>query len=321
MPTYGRIGRLLAVTSCKGGVGKSTVSLELAFRLSARGHRVGLYDADVQGPSLPVQVAVLGGDNETVRLGASGYSAQPLEYQGVKLMSFGWFSRTWGVSDGEVKGMAASLATNLLHTTEWGDLDYLIVDSPPGTGPIPKAIAKKIPLHGALVITTPSRLATVDVVRGIRMLQRLEVPVLAVVENMASYECGSCGTLHHPFGRGHLDEVLSCFATKGNESTSGVKEAPGGAGSGAGVGTGRRVSQPPSFSLPITADIGIASSGVAPFRAAHPASSLEAEFDALASSLELATERAEAVLLPHGLLTHELPHWPTTFAMNELCTE
>ena len=290
MRTYSTVRRLVAVTSCKGGVGKSTISANLAFRLASRGHRVGLFDADVHGPSLPTQIPGL---TDRIALNNGGGSVAPLEYEGVKLMSFGWFARTWGVVDGEVRGNAAPLVASLLHTTEWGELDYLVIDSPPGTGEVPRAIATRIPVHGALVVTTPSRLASVDVVRGIRMLTRLGVPIWAIVENMSTFTCTGCGAEHHPFGRGHLEQVVAAV------------EQPGGC---------------PSIRLPIVADERTDSQGVV---AAN--SHIAPHFEALAAMLEVASScstgaEAEPVTLPHKSIGgfHDMPHWPTVMATNEL---
>ena len=283
--SYGTVRRIIAITSCKGGVGKSTVSANIAFRLAARGHRVGLFDADVQGPSLPTQLPSL--VDTRIKLNNGGWSVEPLSHEGVKLMSFGWFAETWGAGDGEVRGMAAPLATQLCHTTEWGALDYLIIDSPPGTGDVPRAIATRIPLHGAVVVTTPSRLAVVDVVRGVRMLTRLGVRIVSVVENMASFTCDGCGREHYPFGSGHLEEVLQ--------------------GCGDGVA---------SFRLPIVAaDAVPADQGVVSTQ-----STMVDHFDKLVAALEDATLGEEgAVSLPHASLDyHEMPHWPTIVATNEL---
>ena len=289
---YSTIGRLFAVTSCKGGVGKSTVSLELAFTLAARGHSVGLFDADVYGPSLPTQLpAVLGEDD--VALGHDGWSVTPLEHEGVKLMSCGWFARLWSRevrTGGEVRdSYPGRLATKLLHTTAWGHLDYLIIDNPPGTGGVAQAIAANAPLHGAVVVTTPSSLATVDVVRGVRMLQRLRVPVLALVENMASFKCGGCGQIHFPFGQGHVRDVLASI--------------------------GRDESSVLSISLPIVPN---ASAPTTPRAVSDPSSQMAREFHTLAASLEQALlARPTSVSLPHELRLDERPHWPTEIAVAE----
>ena len=186
-------------------------------------------------------------------------------------------------------GNAAPLVTGLLHTTEWGDLDYLIIDSPPGTGDVPTAIATRIPVHGAIVVTTPSRLAIVDVVRGVRMLTRLGVPIVAVVENMAAFTCTGCGTVHYPFGRGHLEQVVASV------------EQPGGC---------------PSVRLPIVNDDRTDGQGVI-----SAESSIAPHFETLAAVLEAASGgAAEPVTLPHKSIGgyHNIPHWPTVMATNEL---
>ena len=187
----GRIGRIVAVTSCKGGVGKSTVSFELAKRLAARGLRVGVFDADVYGPSLPTQVP----DDVSARgvaASADGWTMEPAAHDSLALMSFGWLGRLMGESDdGEVidprgAGTAGEFSVQLLHTTAWGDLDYLVVDTPPGTGEIPRALAARARFSGAVVVTTPSPLAFADVVKGIALFDEVDVPVVGVVENMGS---------------------------------------------------------------------------------------------------------------------------------------
>ena len=173
----GSVGRLIAVTSCKGGVGKSTVSLEIALRLASRGNRVGLFDADVHGPSLPTQLPSVLKDGAQVTLAADGWAVLPLEHKSLKLMSMGWLCRLWSRPADEVRSghPPGRLAAMLLHSTAWGELDYLIVDSPPGTGEIPRALYSKVPLTGAIVVTTPSSLAISDVVRGVGMLDRFNV--------------------------------------------------------------------------------------------------------------------------------------------------
>ena len=256
------------------------MSLELARRLAARGHRVGLFDADLHGPSLPAQLPQLG---PTVELSNGGYSVVPLEHEGVKLQSFGWFSQLW-CRPGEQIRVPARIATALLHTTAWGDLDYLLIDSPPGTGEIPVALATRVPLTGALVVTTPSALATADVVRGVRMLERFGVPVLGVLENMSSFACG-CGQVHHPFGRGHVDEVLAS-----------IRPRPGARADAGDV---------PAFSLPIVPDGATGGGAIAP------------QLDAVAAALEAQPAPAPSALPWAELGFHELPHWPTEMAIAE----
>ena len=300
---FSSIGRIVAVTSCKGGVGKSTVSWQLANRLAARGHRVGLLDADVHGPSLPSQAIT--GDGKGVAPCEDGWSMLPLAHAGLKLMSFGWLRSKsgeliWGPEaevDPRAAGTAGALAVQLLHTTAWGELDYLLIDTPPGTGEVPMALAARANLAGAICVTTPSKLAVADVVRGVAMLQRFEVPVLAVVENMASFRCCSCDELHFPFGRGHLESVLASIEAGGSAAVV------------------------PSFRLPIVPAGGedngrdVCGSSFVDDGIGDTSKALDngfsREFDALALALEsnVALAGKPPVELPQ-LAWHERPHWP-----------
>ena len=329
------IGRLIAVTSCKGGVGKSTVSLELARRLAARGQRVGLFDADVHGPSLPTQLPLA--TEQRVQTARSGYSVLPLEHDGLKLMSFGWFSQLWNLhKDDEIRIGRPMLCVQLLQTTAWGELDYLVVDSPPGTGQVLTALTTRVPLTGALVVTTPSKLAAADVVRGVRMLRRHDVPVLALVENMASFSCGGCGAVHHPFGRGHLEALrrelpdgLPCFS---------LPIVPDGDGDGHGDGTavedGNRVyadgAPPTPLSVAmaeVAACVERATAHTEPVRLhawrhhepSRFAPRTMTTTSALAPNPHLRSRpHFEQVQLPHELRHHELPHWPTEMSIAEI---
>lgn len=327
MVQYSSIRHLIAVTSCKGGVGKSTVSLEVAFRLARRGHRVGLFDADVHGPSLATQLPDAQGGGGWSQLSHGGWAVKPREFDGVKLMSFGWFSRLWSSDGNEVRvsGPPGETMTKLLHTTEWGELDYLIVDSPPGTGDVPRALAKKVPLSGAIVVTTPSKLAVVDVVRGVRMLQRFRVPVLAVVENMSSFRCG-CGEEHYPFGRGHLKEVLASIGQPLSATTlsAGDSDSDGGGGTGSSSS-----SSCPTFRLPIVAGGDGVGGGFGATTSESlgslPDPLLAERLEALIGALEAheLSNRAQTaaaaapISLPHKLEYHELPHWPTELGAAE----
>lgn len=201
-----QIGRIIGVTSCKGGVGKSTVAFELARRLAGRGRRVGIFDADVHGPSLPTQVGL----NARASATSDGWRMAPIESNGMKLMSFGFIGELWDSEadiDPRGAGGAGELAVQLLHTTNWGALDDLIVDTPPGTGEIPRALAARAHYAGCIVVTTPSDLAVADVVRGVSMLRKFEVPILGVVENMATFT-SDCGKVYRPFGAGSVAQVL-----------------------------------------------------------------------------------------------------------------
>lgn len=179
---------VLAVASAKGGVGKSTVAANLACAFASGGLRVGLLDADVYGPSLPILMGA--NDERPAPAGAGRF--RPIERHGVRCMSMGFF-----LDEGSPviwRGpMVAGLVRQFLADCDWGDLDLLVVDLPPGTGDALLTLAQEVRLDGAVVVTTPSEVALADVRRGIAMLQRLEVPILGVVENLAFYVCPECG--------------------------------------------------------------------------------------------------------------------------------
>ena len=188
----GQVGALIAVASCKGGVGKSTVAAALARELAHRGHRVGLLDTDIFGPSIPILF-----DCRDRELQAGpGNTLLPAEVAGLKLMSFGfWLGDAPAVMRGP---MVTNYIQQLLHGVHWGELDYLFLDLPPGTGDIQLTITQAVKLNGAVVVTTPQPLALADVGKGILMFDKVSVPVLGVVENMAYFEAG--GERHAVFG-------------------------------------------------------------------------------------------------------------------------
>jgi len=192
-----RVNHVLAVSSCKGGVGKSTVAVNLAYAMAGQGLRVGIFDADVYGPSLPTMVH----PDKGVDLYKDGEFIVPLEAFGVKLMSFGWVPGGGGAAI--MRGPRVSgVVSQLLTETDWGELDVLVIDYPPGTGDIQLTLGQSLKMSGAVVVTTPQKLALVDVEKGIEMFGKLEVPTLGIVENMSYFQCGDCGTRTRLFGEG-----------------------------------------------------------------------------------------------------------------------
>jgi ATP-binding protein involved in chromosome partitioning len=188
------IKNIVAVASGKGGVGKSTTAVNLALALAAEGARVGILDADVYGPSQPMMMGIEGRPEST-----DGKTMEPLENYGVQVMSIGFLVDTdnpmiW-------RGpMATQALEQLLRQTNWGDLDYLIVDMPPGTGDIQLTLSQRVPLTGAVIVTTPQDIALLDAKKGLKMFEKVGVPILGIVENMAVHVCSQCGHVEHIFG-------------------------------------------------------------------------------------------------------------------------
>jgi ATP-binding protein involved in chromosome partitioning len=191
------ISNVIAVASGKGGVGKSTTAVNLALALAQDGARVGLLDADIYGPSLPRMMGLQGQRPST----RDGRGLVPLEAYGVRVMSIGFLIEeeqpmVW-------RGpMVTSALSQLLADTHWGDLDYLIVDMPPGTGDIQLTLSQRVPVSGAVVVTTPQDIALLDARKGLRMFQKVSVPVLGIVENMSTHLCSKCGHEEPIFGSG-----------------------------------------------------------------------------------------------------------------------
>jgi len=200
-----QLGRVLAISSGKGGVGKSTVSANLAAALARAGHRVGLMDADIYGPNVPRMMGV--SDKPPV----VGGKIQPLSAHGVKLMSLGFIVErdAPAIWRGPI---IMKIIQQFLRDVDWGELDFFLVDLPPGTGDAQLSLAQTIHLHGAVIVTTPQEVATGDSLRGAKMFERVGTRVLGVVENMSYYVCEHCGTQSELFlsgGGGRLAEELS----------------------------------------------------------------------------------------------------------------
>ncbi len=191
--TLNRVNSVIAVSSCKGGVGKSTIAAQLARQLVREGLSVGLLDTDIYGPSVPTLFNL-----HRPQLMMRGNMLIPLEVDGLKLMSVGF---VLGDSPAVMRGpMVSGYVQQILQQTDWGDLDYLIIDMPPGTGDIQLTLVQQAALDGAIIITTPHSLSLVDVARGILMFEKVDVPVLGIVENMAYFECDECHKKHTIFG-------------------------------------------------------------------------------------------------------------------------
>ena len=188
------VKNIIAVASGKGGVGKSTTAANLALALAAEGARVGLLDADIYGPSMPIMMGVSGRPESL-----DGQNMEPLENYGVQVMSIGFL-----VDPDEAMIWRGPMATQaldqLLRQTSWKELDYLIVDMPPGTGDIQLSLSQRVPMTGAVIVTTPQDIALADAKKGVAMFEKVGVPILGLVENMAVHVCSNCGHVEHIFG-------------------------------------------------------------------------------------------------------------------------
>lgn len=190
------VKNIIAVASGKGGVGKSTTSVNLALALAAEGATVGLLDADIYGPSQPQMLGISGRPEST-----DGKSMQPMLAHGIQAMSIGFLvdidtPMVW-------RGpMVTGALEQLLRDTKWNDLDYLVIDLPPGTGDIQLTLAQKIPVTGAIIVTTPQDIALLDARRGLKMFEKVNIPILGIVENMSTHICSNCGHEEHIFGAG-----------------------------------------------------------------------------------------------------------------------
>jgi len=191
------VKNVIAVASGKGGVGKSTTAANLALAWAAQGAKVGLLDADIYGPSQPQMMGLKGAKP----VSEDGKRLTPLRKHGVEVMSIGFMidqeqPMAW-------RGpMVTQALTQLLGDTHWGELDYLVVDMPPGTGDIQLTLAQRVPVSGAVIVTTPQDIALLDARRGLKMFEKVDVRVLGIVENMSMHVCSNCGQVEHIFGSG-----------------------------------------------------------------------------------------------------------------------
>ncbi len=201
LKTLGNVKNIIAVSSGKGGVGKSTVTANIALALAAEGARVGVLDADIYGPSQPTMLGASGRPEST-----DGVNMDPIESLGLQINSIGFMidpeePMIW-------RGpLVAQALTQLLNQTAWNNLDYLVIDMPPGTGDIQLTLSQSVPVTGAVVVTTPQDIALLDAKKGLRMFEKVNVPVLGIVENMAMYVCPKCGHMEHVFGEGGANRM------------------------------------------------------------------------------------------------------------------
>lgn len=237
-----KVRHIIGISSCKGGVGKSTTAMLIASALRDRGLKVGLLDADVYGPSLPFLANV---PDLTVRRDptASDYILPLEDTQGLKVLSFGYVNPRAGAPGAGghgaaiMRGPVASRVINqLLHKTSWGELDYLLVDMPPGTGDVQITLTQAVSFTGVVIVTTPHLLSVADVAKGIEMFDGVKVPTLSVIENMAFFEC-TAGVKYYPFGKGGRESVLS--ALRGDRVDGGG-------------GALRRIEECPYHSIPLS---------------------------------------------------------------------
>ena len=196
LKTLANVKNIIAVSSGKGGVGKSTVSANFALALAAEGARVGVLDADIYGPSQPMMLGAEGRPESV-----DGVNMEPIESLGLQINSVGFMidpdePMIW-------RGpLVAQALGQLLNQTNWDNLDYLVIDMPPGTGDVQLTLSQSVPVTGAVVVTTPQDIALLDAKKGLRMFEKVNVPVLGIVENMALYVCPKCGHMEHIFGEG-----------------------------------------------------------------------------------------------------------------------
>jgi len=202
------IKNIIAVASGKGGVGKSTTAVNLALALAAEGASVGMLDADIYGPSQPMMLGIAGRPESK-----DGKTLEPMEGHGLQAISIGFLidvdtPMVW-------RGpMVTQALEQLLRDTRWRELDYLIVDLPPGTGDIQLTLAQKVPVTGAIIVTTPQDIALIDAKKGLKMFEKVGIPILGVVENMAIHVCPKCGHESHIFGSGGAERMCQEYATE-----------------------------------------------------------------------------------------------------------
>jgi len=202
-----QVKNIVVIASGKGGVGKSTTAVNLALALARQGYKTGLFDADIYGPSQPMMLGIAPGTRPEIE---GGKVMLPVQAHGIKCNSVGLLvdenqAMVW-------RGpMVVGAFNQILSDTKWGELDFLIVDMPPGTGDIQLSLAQSVPVTGAVIVTTPQDVALLDAKRGIEMFRKVEVPILGIVENMSIHVCSNCGHSEHIFGDGGAQRIAENY--------------------------------------------------------------------------------------------------------------
>ena len=200
------VKNIIAVASGKGGVGKSTTAVNLALALAAEGAKVGMLDADIYGPSQPTMLGIKGQP-----VSRDGKSVEPMEGHGLQAMSIGFMIQGEDAPMVWRGPMVTQALDQLLHQTRWDGLDYLIVDLPPGTGDIQLTLAQKVPVTGAIIVTTPQDIALLDARKGLKMFEKVDIKILGIVENMSTHICSQCGHEEHIFGSGGGEKMCADY--------------------------------------------------------------------------------------------------------------
>jgi ATP-binding protein involved in chromosome partitioning len=203
------VKNIIAVASGKGGVGKSTTAVNLALALAAEGARVGMLDADIYGPSQPTMLGISGQPEST-----DGKSMDPMMGHGLQAMSIGFLIDATDTPMVWRGPMVTQALEQLLHQTKWDNLDYLVVDLPPGTGDIHLTLAQKVPVTGAIIVTTPQDIALMDARKGLKMFEKVGIKIVGIVENMSTHICSKCGHEEHIFGAGGGEKMCTDYNTE-----------------------------------------------------------------------------------------------------------
>ncbi|MFZ3019463.1 MAG: iron-sulfur cluster carrier protein ApbC, partial [Gallionella sp.] len=203
------VKNIIAVASGKGGVGKSTTAVNLALALAAEGARVGVLDADIYGPSQPTMLGISGQPESE-----DGKMLQPMTSHGLQAMSIGFLIDAHDTPMIWRGPMVTQALDQLLHQTKWDNLDYLVVDLPPGTGDVQLTLAQKVPVTGAVIVTTPQDIALIDARKGLKMFEKVGIPIIGIVENMSTHICSNCGHEEHVFGAGGAEKMCHDYKTE-----------------------------------------------------------------------------------------------------------